>query len=92
MERAHNPVKNSSPPGQMHEPRACGSGDESGRAQLPCHLIPRLCVLQAPRGSGGGEQQDEIDMGVLLTQRFLSNNKSESDVDSGRPTKAAAAG
>ena len=27
-----------------------------------------------------------------LTQRFLSNNKSESDVDSGRPTKAAAAG
>ena len=91
MERARNPVKNSSPPGQMHEPRACGSGGESGRAQPPCRLIPRLLAPQAPRGSGGGERQDEIDMGVPLTQRFLSS-KSESDVDSGQPTEAAAVG
>lgn len=56
--------------------------------QLPCQLIPRLLVLG---DLAEVRREDEIDMGVLLSQHFLSN-KSEPDVDPSQPAEAAAAG
>lgn len=57
--------------------------------QLPCQLIPRLLALG---DLAEVRREDEIDMGVLLSQHFLSNNKSEPDVDPSQPAEAAAAG
>lgn len=58
----------------------------------PVNLFQGCTFSRLPGDPAEVSREDEIDMGVLFTQHFLSNNKSEPDVDPGQPAGAAAAG
>lgn len=69
-----------------------GQRASQAECNYPVNLFQGYSFSRLPGDVAEVSREDEIDMGVLLTQHFLSNNRSEPDVDPGQPTEAAAAG